>query len=348
MVMKKILLILLLLFIVTAGIFSWQSLTSGTGFEEKSRYLVVEEGRNTQKDVIQTLQQEHLVKHPGTFSLLATTWGIWNKLKPGKYEIKKGDNLFSIARMLRNNRQASIKLVINKLRVKEDLAHLVGKNFNTDSVAVMNFLQSNDSLKPFGVDTNTVFTLILPDTYSFYWNTSFNKILRKLADTRNAFWSRNDRMQKARQLSFTPEEAYTLASIVEEETNFESDKSKIAGVYINRLGKDMPLQACPTIKYAMKDFTLTRIYEKYLGNPSPYNTYRKKGLPPGPICTPSPKTIDIVLNAPRTDYLYFVAKSDFSGYHHFSSTYEEHMQYAREYQKALDAYMAKKQNSPEH
>ncbi len=346
--MKKILLILLPLLVIVAGIFAWQTLTSGTDFEEKSRYLVVEEGRNTQNDVIQTLGKEHLVKHPGTFSLVAAASGIWNKLKPGKYEIKKGDNLFSIARMLRNNRQASIKLVINKLRVKEDLAHLVGKNFITDSAAVMHFLQSNDSLRSFGVDTNTVFTLILPDTYSFYWNTSFNKILRKLADARNAFWNHNDRMQKARQLAFTPEEAYTLASIVEEETNFESDKSKIAGVYINRLGKNMPLQACPTIKYAMKDFTLTRIYEKYLFNPSPYNTYRIKGLPPGPICTPSPRTIDIVLNAPHTDYLYFVAKSDFSGYHHFSSSYEEHMQYAREYQHALDIYMAKKQNPTEH
>ena len=108
----------------------------------------------------------------------------------------------------------------------------------------------------------------------------------------------------------------------------------------------MPLQACPTIKFAMKDFSLTRIYEKYLFNPSPYNTYRRKGLPPGPICTPSPKTIDIVLDAPKTDYLFFVAKSDFSGYHHFSSNFAEHNQYAKEYQKALDEYMARKQNEP--
>ena len=104
----------------------------------------------------------------------------------------------------------------------------------------------------------------------------------------------------------------------------------------------MALQACPTIKFAMKDFTLTRIYEKYLQNPSPYNTYRLKGLPPGPICTPSPKTIDIVLDAPATDYLFFVAKSDFSGFHHFSSNFAEHSQYAKEYQKALDIYMARK------
>jgi UPF0755 protein len=130
---------------------------------------------------------------------------------------------------------------------------------------------------------------------------------------------------------------------VEEETNFDSDKYKIASVYINRLKKQMPLQACPTIKYAMNDFTLTRIYEKYLVNPSPYNTYKVRGLPPGPICTPSAKTIDIVLNAPATDYIYFVAKSDFSGYHHFSNSYDEHNKHAKEYQKELDIYQLKKQ-----
>jgi len=149
-------------------------------------------------------------------------------------------------------------------------------------------------------------------------------------------------LQKAESLGLSPEQVYILASIVDEETNYTEDKYKIASVYLNRLAKQMPLQACPTIKYAMNDFTITRIYEKYLSNPSPYNTYRVKGLPPGPICTPSPKTIDIVLDAPKTSYIYFVAKSDFSGYHHFSDNYEEHNRYAKEYQKKLDEYMEKK------
>lgn len=295
--------------------------------------------------MLATLRNEHLIKSPSVFSLIASPLGTWDKLKPGRYELKQGDNLLALARMLKNGRQAEIKLVINKLRTKEDFAKLVGKSFATDSASVMQFLVSNDSLQPFHVDTNTVFTNIIPDTYSFYWNTPLNKIFRKLTDTKEAFWNRNERLQKAKALSLTPADVYTLASIVEEETNYDSDKYKIASVYMNRLQKSMPLQACPTIKYAMKDFSLTRIYEKYLSNPSPYNTYHKRGLPPGPICTPSPKTIDIVLNAPRTDYLFFVAKSDFSGYHHFSSTYSEHDQYAKEYQKALDVYMARKQNA---
>jgi UPF0755 protein len=211
----------------------------------------------------------------------------------------------------------------------------------------MNFLNSNDSLKPFNVDTSTVFTAIIPDTYTFYWSTPLQKIFQKLTDASNSFWNKNNHKQKAADIGFSPTQVYILASIVEEETNDDGDRSKIASVYINRINKNMALQACPTIKYAMKDFSLTRIYEKYLFNPSPYNTYRNKGLPPGPICTPNPKCIDIVLNAPKTDYLFFVAKADMSGFHHFSSTYAEHDKYAKEYQKALDDYMAKKKQHAE-
>jgi UPF0755 protein len=168
------------------------------------------------------------------------------------------------------------------------------------------------------------------------------KILKKMKAAADVFWNKNDRLEKAKTLGLSKNEVYTLASIVEEETNNDSDKTIIASVYQNRLKINMPLQACPTIKYAMQDFTITRIYDKYLTNPSPYNTYQNVGLPPGPICTPAPNTIDLVLNAPKTDYIYFVAKADFSGYHHFSSTYEEHNRYAKEYQKKLDEYQAKK------
>jgi UPF0755 protein len=233
--------------------------------------------------------------------------------------------------------------VINRLRIKEDLAKLISKSFSPDSVEVMNYLNSNDSLAKWNVDSNTVFTMIIPDTYNFYWDASLDKIFQKLHDASSSFWTKNNRENKLASGHLSKMQVYILASIVDEETNYDSDKFKIASVYINRLEKNMPLQACPTIKFAMKDFTLTRIYEKYLSNPSLYNTYQNKGLPPGPICTPSPKTIDIILNAPKTNYLFFVAKSDFSGYHHFSSNFTEHNTYAKEYQRALDIYMAEKQ-----
>lgn len=340
--MKRLFGWLLLLFALIAGVTLWLVFGTATAFTDNNRYFIIEEGKTSPSAVLQTLQKEGILSQTIGLSLIGTVRTVWPKIKPGKYEVKKGQSSFDIARMLRNGKQAELKLVINKLRTKADLAKLIGKQFNTDSASVMQFLQSNDSLRQLQTDTTQLFTILIPDTYIFYWNTPLSKMLKKLKENSDAFWQKNIRLSKARAKGLTREEAYTLASIVEEETNFDSDKYKIASVYLNRLKIGMPLQACPTIKYAMQDFTITRVYEKYLSNPSPYNTYRRKGLPPGPICTPSPKTIDIILEAPATDYIFFVAKSDFSGYHHFSNNYAEHNQYAKEYQKQLDIYMANK------
>jgi UPF0755 protein len=277
-----------------------------------------------------------------SFLLFAKALKVEDKIKDGRFLVKKKTSVLDLIRMLRNNQQATVKLVLNKVRTKGELAKLIAKTFDKDSAAVMTFLSSNDSLQAFDTDTTQLFTLLIPNTYEFYWSSSMAQILSKLQKAQIHFWSQNNRIQKAAMIGMSQNEIYTLASIVEEETNFDSDKSLIASVYQNRLEKQMPLQACPTIKYAMQDFTITRIYEKYLSNASPYNTYRIKGLPPGPICTPAAKTIDLVLDAPKTDYIYFVAKADFSGYHHFSNNYAEHDRYAKEYQKKLDEYQAKK------
>ena len=340
--MKRILGWLVLIILILSSVVAWLLFGSSTAFNEKSKYFIIYEGQTNKETVLSILKNDGIISQTIGLSLIGSVTTVWPKIKSGKYEVKKGQSAFDIARMLRNGKQAEIRLVINKFRTTSDLAKLIGKQFSTDSTMAMQFLTSNDSLQQFAVDTTQLFTLIIPDTYIFYWNTPLVKIMRKLKENSDLFWQKNNRLAKAQSKGLSKDEAYTLASIVEEETNFDSDKYKIASVYLNRLLKGMPLQACPTIKYAMKDFTLTRIYEKYLSNPSPYNTYRKKGLPPGPICTPSAKTIDIILEAPATDYLFFVAKSDFSGYHHFSSNYAEHDKYAKEYQRQLDIYMANK------
>lgn len=340
--MKRILGWLILIILILSSVIAWLLFGSSTAFTEKSKYFIIYEGQTNKETVLSILKNDGIISQTIGLSLIGSVTTVWPKIKSGKYEVKKGQSAFEIARMLRNGKQAEIRLVINKFRTSSDLAKMIGKQFSTDSSMAMQFLSSNDSLQQLGVDTTQLFTLIVPDTYIFYWNTPLVKIMRKLKENSDLFWQKNNRLAKAQSKGLSKDEVYTLASIVEEETNFDSDKYKIASVYLNRLVKGMPLQACPTIKYAMKDFTLTRIYEKYLSNPSPYNTYRKKGLPPGPICTPSAKTIDIVLEAPVTDYLFFVAKSDFSGYHHFSSNYAEHDRYAKEYQRQLDIYMANK------
>ncbi len=341
--MRRPVTLLILAALLVIAFLAWQVFGSGTSFSEKTRTFIVPAGKTDKASVMAAMKQNGILSSPGVFSWLGSGMGIWEKIKAGKYEVKRGQSQLAIARMLKNGRLAEFRLVINKVRTKEQLAHLISKNFEPDSVSVVRYLSTNDSLKKFGVDTNTFLTLIIPDTYRFYWNTSLHRIMKKLSDTKDAFWQRNERLTKAAVIRFSPEEVYTIASIIDEETNKESDKAKIASVYINRVRAGMPLQADPTIKFAMKDFTLRRIYTKYLSHPSPFNTYRNRGLPPGPICTPMPKTIDIVLSAPKTDYVYFVAKSDFSGYHHFSPTLEEHNRYAREYQKALDIYLARKQ-----
>lgn len=313
-----------------------------TTFSDNAKYLYVREDAPAQEQITQQLDTGSIIRSTGIFNLLGKPAKAWQRITPGRFEIKKGASVFSVLRMLRNNQQSPVRLVINKLRLPEDFARITGKNFSTDSITALQFFSSNDSLALLGVDTNTLMTLVIPDTYFLNWNASPKKILLRLKDEQEKFWSKNDREQKAAALGFTKKQVYTLASIVEEETNKRDEKGNIASVYINRLNKGMPLAADPTIKFALKNFALKRIYYGQLSTPSPYNTYRNKGLPPGPICTPQAGTIDAVLNAPKTDYLFFVARSDFSGYHQFTSNFAEHDKYAKLYQQALNEQIAKR------
>ena len=341
--MKKILSFIVIIAILSVALAAYLFFAPTTNFEEKTKSFVIEEGKTDKEEVISLLKQKGIISNGLAFTLLANQLNIWSKLHSGKYEVRKKDNLLTIARMLRNNRQVQVKLIINKFRTNEEFARLIGKNFSTDSSAAMQFFSNDDSLKPFSVDTNTIATIIVPNTYLFYWGTSLDKILTRIKAASDAFWADNNRLEKAKALGFSPKEIYAIASIVEEETNMDADKGKIVSVYINRYHKGMNLGADPTIKFALKDFSLKRILFQHLTVNSLYNTYKNKGLPPGPICTPSVTSIDAVLNAPTTSYLYFVAKPDFSGFSNFSSNFAEHSQYAKQYQAALNVYLAKKQ-----
>ncbi len=230
--MRKILLVLVVVVLVGGAIIGWLAFGSGTGFSEKSKSLFVYTGKNTKKEVLATIEKDNIVKSSGLFTLIAGQLDVWENLRPGRYEIKKGESLYSIARMLRNNRQTPVKLVINKLRTQQDLARVIGKNFETDSAAVIRFLQNNDSLNRFDVDTNTAMTMVIPNTYNIYWNLPAGDILERLHAEQQAFWKKNQRLQKAAQMSLTPEQVYTIASIVEEETNKQDEKGNVASVYI--------------------------------------------------------------------------------------------------------------------
>ena len=308
----------------------------------ENKYFYISTGSDYNK-VKEGLNKNHILSYSFLFDELAKFSKYDKHIKPGKYKINDGMSMFNLLRMLRSGRQTPVNLTIIKLHTKEELARKLGENFEFDSTAAINFLTNKDSLSKFDLDTNTVLTTVIPNTYVLLWNTGPSKVFRKLYAQNVKFWN-SERKGKATNQHLDEKEIYILASLVEEETNKNDDKGKIASVYINRLNKNMKLAADPTVKYAMKDFGLKRIYLKYLSFPSPYNTYLHTGLPPGPICTPSVKTLDAVLNAPATDYLFFVAKPDFSGYSNFAVSYNEHERNAKAYQHALDSVILAKEN----
>lgn len=337
---KKITRVIILLVSLVAIYGAWLLFGSSTGFSGDKKSFYIKTGSDLET-VIENLRQDSFIRDKGFFRILAKAM-YYQKIKAGKYNFDKGTNMFSIIRKLKSGRQDAVILVINKLRTKEDLAQKIGTLFQCDSAAFIEMITNDSFLSVYNLDTNTVMTSIIPNTYNIEWTTPGRLIFKRLHKEEQKFWN-NERTVKARALNLTPAQVYTLASIVEEETTRNEDKGKIASVYLNRLEKGMRLSADPTIKFAMRNFALTRIYSKYLTTPSPYNTYMNAGLPPGPICTPSIKTIDAVLDAPATSYLYFVAKPDFSGYSNFASTYEEHLRYAKAYQQALDSLMSSRE-----
>ena len=340
--MKKIIGLIFLVLIIVGAYSAWQ-VFGPTVSTPADKYFYIKTGSDF-KTVKTSLKSQNIISGNFFFDKIAAQLKYPENIKPGKYEIKENSSLLSLIRMLNSGSQSPVKLVINKLRTKEDLASKIGKNFECDSAEVISFLTNNDSLQNYKLDTNTVMTAVIPNTYELKWNTSFKKLFSRLKSEQERFWT-DERLKKAAVKNLTTQQVYTMASIVEEETNKPEDKLLIASVYRNRISQGQKLEADPTVKYAMRAFGLKRVLRGHLQYQSPYNTYRNKGLPPGPICTPSMKTIDAVLDSPETDYIFFVAKPDFKGYSNFASTYAQHLIFAKAYQKALDSLILSKQNN---
>lgn len=344
--MKKFITAIILLLLVIACFIGWRVLGPGTAFSGEDYYLYIRTGA-TYGQVLQQLEQDTVLRSPAVFNFVAGRMSYPDNVKAGKYEIKAGMSVLSLIRMLHNGRQIPVKIVITKFRTPEGFAEAVGKKLESDSGAIAGFVHNEDSLRQFGVDSNTFLTIVIPNTYTYFWNTPASGLFRKMYTAYKAWWTPS-RIQAAQARGLTPTTATILASIVEEETNAQADKGKIASVYLNRMAKDMTLGADPTIKYALRDFELKRIYDQQLKVESPYNTYIHKGLPPGPICTPSEATLEAVLRSPSTDYLYFAAKPDFSGYSNFASTYKEHLEFAKAFHDAQDKQQAIRDSAAAH
>jgi UPF0755 protein len=233
-------------------------------------------------------------------------------------------------------RQTPVRITWNHfVRTREELAGKVTTHLLMDSVTLLRLLEDDAYLAPYGFNKETSRCLFIPNTYEVYWNISIENLMKRMQKENENFWN-VQRTLKAEALKLSKNEVCTLASIIDEETANNAEKPMIAGMYLNRLKTGMPLQADPTVKFALQNFALKRIYHDMLVFDSPYNTYKNTGLPPGPIKVASIAGIDAVLNRVDHPYLYMCAKEDFSGTHNFATTYQEHLKNAARYAKALN------------
>lgn len=267
---------------------------------------------------------------------MARHMGYVDKIRTGRYALEDGMSAMQFFRNLRNGHQEPLKLVMPSVRTKARLAQELGSLMMFHESDFLEALNDEAVCKKYDLDTATIISMFVPNTYEVYWDTSVEKFLDRMKKESGRFWN-DDRKKKADDLKLSPVEVITLASIIDEETANNGEKPMIAGMYYNRLVQHMPLQADPTIKFALQQFELRRIYTKLLSVESPYNTYRNEGLPLGPIRIPSVAGIDAVLNLVHHDFLYMCAKEDFSGTHNFAKTYPEHLKNAAKYSAALDA-----------
>jgi UPF0755 protein len=337
---KKILLVFVAGLLLAGAYLAYIFFRPSVKIPEKENAYFYIGSSESQADVKNNLVKEKFISGNG-FDIVSRVLK-YKKAKPGRYKFQKGMSLFRLVKLLRNGQQTPVKIVIIKERTREMFAGKFGKGLKydseTDSLAMISFLNNMDTLRSYGLDTNTVMAVIMPYTYEIRWNSTPSRIFRQFYTAYKKFWT-TDRTVKADSLHLGPLEVITLASIVEEESNRLDDKLNIASTYINRIRKGMRLQADPTIKFALKNFALKRITGSLLQVNSPYNTYMYAGLPPGPICTPSVETLDAVLNAPETDYLFFVASHKFDGSSIFTTNLNDHQEYARLYQKELTRRM---------
>jgi UPF0755 protein len=302
--------------------------------KKSSVYLLIPSGGNF-KNVLDTLEKHKWVEDELSFLFLSKLMKYRDHVKPGRYELKPDAANLEVIKMLKRGQQMPVKVTFNNLRSKRDLAERFGSILEPRPAEIYKLMNDTGFVKKFGFDTSNIVSMFLPNTYEVYWNISAKELFEKMNKEYKKFWN-PERLAKAKEIGLTPIQISILASIVEAETNKAAERPIVAGVYINRLKVDMPLQADPTLVYICGDFNLKRIMDVHKQNNSPYNTYKYKGLPPGPIRIPDIKTLDAVLNYEKTKYLYFCASSSKLGYHAFAETYREQINNAKLYQKYLN------------
>jgi UPF0755 protein len=305
--------------------------------EDEKGYLYVATGSDYD-DLLENIASSNLLKNPRTFAWLAQRKNLPAHINPGRYELKEGMSNNELIDMIRSGKQSPLNVVFNNLRTVEQLAGVIGKQIEADSISIINYLQSADFYNRYGLTIETAPALFIPNTYEFYWNTTAEGFVERMNREYSKFWD-NQKIAQAAAEGLDRVQVSTLASIVEKETNRNDEKATVAGVYLNRLRQGWRLQADPTAVYAFyrqTDSLLNRVYRIHTQINSPYNTYLNDGLPPGPICIPSASSLLAVLNAEKHDYMFFVARPDGSGYHEFARTYRQHLNNAHAHYRAIN------------
>jgi len=259
-----------------------------------------------------------------------------SKIKPGRYMLKPGMNNRELISLLRSGKQTPVKITFNNVRTVKELMGKIANYIEADSNSLIEMALDSNVLNKLGYNKETILSMFIPNTYEFFWDTNAGQFIDRMKKEHDKFWKKNDRLVKAAALDLDTKEVFTLASIVQKETLANDEKPRVASVYLNRLKRGIALQADPTVVFATGEFGLKRILNKHLEVDSPYNTYKYTGLPPGPICMPDVNTIDAVLNAEDTNYLYFCAKPDGSGHHAFAKTLRKHNINAKKYWRWLN------------
>ncbi|MHA7877516.1 MAG: endolytic transglycosylase MltG [Bacteroidota bacterium] len=281
------------------------------------------------------LKEQGYVSNLVTFSFFSRLMHYDRKIVPGAYQLTTNMSNWAAIRVLKRGTQQPVKIVLHYVRNKSELATQITQNIEASAADFKKLLDDPVFVGQYGFHTDNVMAMFIPNTYEVYWTISPKRLFERMYKEYQKFWN-TSRCSQASSLKIIPIEVAILASIVQSETNKLEEAPLIAGVYMNRLRKNMFLQSCPTLLYALEDASIRRVLHKHKDIDSPYNTYKYRGLPPGPICLPSIAMIDAVLNSADNDYLYFSAKEDFSGYHYFASSLKEHSRNARRYQQALN------------
>jgi len=338
---KKVIILILLIGSVVGGYYGYtmyqrvyQSNVTLKNTTDKFFYIASDDDF---ADVVNNLYEKGYIKNRASFSWVAEKKANFkNNIHPGKYQLTEGMNNSELVNLFRSGEQVPVQVTFNNVRTISELSGKITRNIECDSLEFYELVSNKEFTSKYGFNTITILTLFLPNTYEFNWNTSAEETVKRMADEYKKFWT-DARKAKAKKLHLTQSEVAILASIVQAEQSIHSDeRPKVAGLYINRMRKKMLLQSDPTVIYGIGDFTIKRVLTKHLKTNTPYNTYMHKGLPPGPINLPSIKSLDAVLNYESHNYIYMCAKEDFSGYHNFAATYNQHLIYARKYQRELN------------